>query len=174
MNRLFALVLLVLALVPIAPAGSPPRRTEALRLGVFDSRAVAVAYARSETHAQWMQQLLERKRAAAERGDAEEVAAAEAEGARQQRRFHLQAFSVVPIDDLLVHLEQHLPVVAEQAHVDAVVNRWSVAHHRPGVELVDVTEALIAPFRPDEKTLAIVRDLAAKRPLDFEEADHAD
>jgi hypothetical protein len=167
--------LLALTLVSIAPGWPPPAaRAEALRLGVFDSRAVAVAYARSEIHARSMQELIERKRAAEERGDRKEVAAVEAEGARRQRRFHLQGFSVVAVDDILVHLEQHLPAVAEQAGVDAIVNRWTVAHQRPEVELVDVTEALIAPFHPDEKTLAIVRDLREKRPLDFEEADNAD
>ena len=56
----------------------------------------------------------------------------------------------------------------------STLNRWTVAHHRPEVELVEVTEALIAPFQPDERTPAIVRDLMDERPLDFEEAEHAD
>jgi hypothetical protein len=175
MKKLLAIsTLLALTLVSIAPGWPPPVRKEALRLGVFDSRAVAVAYARSEIHARSMEELIGRKRAAEERGDHEEVAAVEAEGARRQRRFHLQGFSVVSIDDILVHLEQHLPAVAEQAGVDAIVNRWTVAHHRPEVQLVDVTEALIAPFQPDERTLAIVRDLRDKRPLDFAEVEHED
>jgi hypothetical protein len=175
MNKLFAIsTLSAIALVSIAAGLTAPEPGEELRLGVFDSRAVAVAYARSELHARWMKELLARKQAAVERGDAKEAAAVEAEGARHQRRFHLQGFSVVPIDDILVHLEGHLPAVAEQMEVDAIVNRWSVAHHRSGVELVDVTEALIAPFEPDDQTLSIVRDLRDREPLDFEEAEHAD
>ncbi len=163
----------VLAFVSIA-AGWTERPPAALRLGVFDSRAIAVAFARSEIHAQWMKELLARKEAAEKRGNEKEVAAVEAEGARHQRRFHLQGFSVAPIDDILVHIEKALPSIAEKAGVDAIVNRWNVVHHRPGVELVDVTEAMIAPFHPDEQTLAIVRDMKDKKPLDFEQAEHAD
>ena len=175
MNKLFAIsALSLLALLSIASVRNAPQAVETLRLGVFDSRAVAVAYAHSEIHAQWMKELMARKQAAVEKGDQGEVAAVEAEGARHQRRFHLQGFSVVPIDDILVHLEGHFPAVAEQMDVDAIVNRWSVAHHRPGVELVDVTEALIAPFKPDERTLSTVRDLRDRHPLDFEEAEHAE
>jgi len=167
-------VLVVLGLVPAFSLGWARAQQRGLRLGIFDSRAVAVAYARSEIHGKWMQELMDRKKKAEQAGDKERIAAIEAEGSQQQRRFHLQGFSVAPIDDILVHLEKGLPAVAEQAGVDAIVNRWSVVHKGAGLELVDVTEAMIAPFHPNEQTLAIIRDMKDKPPLTLDQAEQAD
>ena len=171
------LVLLTLVLLGLA---SPPSRgvrqqsARGLRLGVYDSRALAVAYVRSDLNTKRLGELEARRAKAESRGDRKEVAAIEAEGQRLQRRFHLQGFSAAPIDDILAHIRQDIPAIAETAGVDAIVNRWSLVHHRESVEIVDLTEAMVAPFHPDAQTLALIRDLKATQPLDLDQAEEED
>ena len=102
MKKLLAIAtLLALTLASIAPGWPPPVRTEALRLGVFELRAVEVAYARSEIRARWMEELIERERAA-RRGDARGSCRRRGRRRAAPAPFRGQGLSVVSIDDILL------------------------------------------------------------------------
>ena len=74
-------------------------------MGTFDSRAVAVAYVRSDAFADSMRALqadLERAKTA---GDEERVAELEAMGPAMQKRIHAQGFGTAPVDDVVARIE---------------------------------------------------------------------
>jgi len=167
--------LLLLTLAPGAQESQDSSRADGVVLGTFDSRALAVAYARSEPFETWLGDLRAKQKEAKAAGDAELVAEIEAQGEAQQHRFHLQAFCAAPVPDIVEHIEDRLPEVAKEAGLDAIVSKWEVIYQRPDVTFVDVTDDLVALFDPDEQTLATVEEMRSVEPVpqeSIEDHDH--
>jgi Skp family chaperone for outer membrane proteins len=140
-----------------------------LRVGVFDSRAVAVAYAGSEGFNQRIKRLMEEKRQAEAAGDQERVKRLEAEGKAQQAQLHQQGFGTASVANILETIKDQLPTIAREAGVDVIVSKWDVVYQTPSAELVDVTEAMLKPFHPNERVRKTVKELQQHRPLSAEE-----
>jgi hypothetical protein len=154
------------AAAPSPAAALLPGENPALRVGTYDSRAIAVAYARS-AHLQTRHADLMRRRAAAEAaGDDALKSEIEAQGGSLQLRLRLQGFSTAPVDDILDAVRDRLPDVARAAGVAAIMR--SVDFHGAEVEIVDVTDALVALFDPDADVLSIVAELRSQPPVALE------
>jgi hypothetical protein len=138
-----------------------------VRLGTYDSRAIAVAYAPS-LHNPVASKMKEHAAAKAA-GDQAKVAELEAWGAAHQRQLHRQGFALMPVDDLLAPVSHELPRVAREVGVDAIV--FGCSHAGPGVELVDVTMQLVELYAPNERTLGFVRDVLKAKPLSLDAID---
>jgi hypothetical protein len=137
---------------------------EKLRVGVFDSRALVVAYLRTPEFNQHIKQLMEERNKAKAAGDQEKVKRLEAEGKAEQELRHLQGFGGTPVNDILRHIKDKLPEIAKEAHVDLMVSKWDVAYQAPGARVVDITELMVKPFNPDARVKRIIEDLR-KQPL---------
>jgi hypothetical protein len=174
--------LLKTALILAALAGSlvigraargdgPTGESEAagLRVGTFDSRAVAVAFAGSEMFVQDLRRLMKEHKQAKAAGNQEKVKQLEAQGRARQEQAHRQGFGTAPVDEILGRIKDKLPTIAKKASVDVIVSKWSLTYSTPGARFVDVTDLIIEPFEPDEKTKRIIRELCAKPPLPREE-----
>lgn len=144
-----------------------PAAAPRVRIGTYDSRAIAIAYAPSEHNP--VAEKMKAHASAKAQGDQRQVAELEAWGAAHQRQLHRQGFGRVPVDDLLAPVAHRLPEVAKAAGVDAIV--FSCEHHSSEVELVDVTLALVALYEPSERTLEHVRSSLKTTPLSLAEID---
>jgi hypothetical protein len=160
------LALLVSAAAPVRTAVLADNDSTAVRIGTYDSRAIAIAYARSAHLAAVHTDLLQRRSEAAERGDEALVREIEARGGALQLRLRLQGFSTAPVDDLLDAVRDRLPEVAREAGVAAILR--SVDFHEPAVEVVDVTDALVRLFDPDAGVLSVVAEVRSNAPLALE------
>jgi len=136
-----------------------------VRVGVYDSRGVAIAWARSKTFQESLAPKRKEYEEAKARGDDARVAAIDAEMQAQQQQFHLQGFGTWPVHELVAHLADQLPDIAAAAGVDLIVSKWDVDWQAEGVVFVDVTERMAAPFHPDEATLKILRQLPHQAPV---------
>jgi hypothetical protein len=143
---------------------SAAEASESLRVGAFDSRAVALAYGRSEGFLASVRELKREADEAEQEGRQERLEELQAKGRALQEQLHDQVFGGGPIDDILAELEDDLPQVARDAGVDLIVT--GVLYAAPGAELVDVTLHMAAPFEPDEETLGFIRQLMEKPPVD--------
>ncbi|MBE3143427.1 MAG: hypothetical protein IMZ61_05810 [Planctomycetes bacterium] len=147
----------------------------AIVVGTFDSRAVAVAYAHSEPWKQKLQQMKKAQDEAKAAGDTKKVEELEQWGLTQQKKFHMQGFGTADVNDLLEYIRNDIPQIAKEAGVDIIVSKWDIAYQSPSAKTVDITDKLVAPFKPDEKTMAMIRDLMTKAPMSnevLEKADH--
>jgi hypothetical protein len=145
-------------------AGPAPAATAGkIRIGVYDPRAVAVAFVRGHGQDQTLKKLQEDLRDAETAGDAARAAEIKAKGERLQSLRHLQGFAGARVDDILATLTNRLPAIARDAGVSAIVLKPDFAAEN--VELVDVTDRLVAEFKPDEQTLKVIKDLRAKPPV---------
>jgi hypothetical protein len=165
------MVLVALTLMGVGTAGAQEERADAphLRVGTFDSRAVAFAYARSDMFEKWLDDLTTAAAEAEAAGDTARVRElgdqAQAEHALRSR----QVFSTFPAYDVLERIESEIPKIAAEAGVDVVVSKWEIVYQRPGVEFVDVTDLMVKLFNLDDDALTNLQQLLQQEPLPLSE-----
>jgi len=151
--------------------GAPPtaaQDAQPLRIGVFDSRAVALAYGNSDEFqriVQGMRADYDKARAANDDARAKQL---ETEGQWSQVRMHQQGFSTGPVSGLLAKVKDKLPAIAAQAGVALIVSKWEVQFMNPAVQTVDVTLPIVKLFNPSDRLLAWVAELKNQDPVPFE------
>ena len=145
-------------------AAEPTAPDKKLRIGTYDNRAIAVAFAPSKYNpvAEKMKEM-EKAKAAGDEAKQQEL---KVWGEAQQRKLHRQGFGRAPVDDLLAAVKDKLPEAAHRAGVAAIV--WQCDYAGDNVEIVDVTDELVRLFEPSERVLKIVKDLKGKPPLDLD------
>ena len=127
-----------------------PARSQAsarLRIGTFDSRAVAIAYANSPQTAQEFKRL----------------------GPSGQHLLHQQAFSNGSIINIVPKFKAKLPEIAARHGVVLIVSRWEVPYADAAVETVDVTADIVALFAPTEKVRKWIAQLDRVQPVPLQE-----
>lgn len=154
-----------------AEGSAPGAETPGLRVGTFDSRAVTVAFAASKQFDRELRQMRETLEKAKKEGDTREVARLEAEGGQRQKQFHRQGFGTAPVDDMLEHIRDQLPEIARRAGVDVIVSKWAITYSVSAAQFVDVTDLIVEPFEPSERTKRIIQGLRAQPPLPAEEVE---
>lgn len=149
--------------VAFAPHQQEPTK---VRLGVYDSRGVAIAWAGSEyANFNEMRQAYEKAKAA---GDTAEQKRLENEGQMQQRLLHFQGFGRYPVDQYLTAIDEKLPQLLKDRDLVAIV--WTPNAKADNVELVDVTVDLMKLLGMDEaKAKAMAGEASKRKPLEFAE-----
>lgn len=164
--------LFTLAACAAPPAAPPP--DSGPRIGVYDSRAIAIAFVGSEVYNATDGKRLVEMKAAHDRakaaGDHERMAELEAWGKARQALLHRQSFSTAPVDDILTHIADQLPQIKRQAGVARIVSKWNAetlqkyqSEHR-----VDVTMRLVEAFRPIVRQKKSAMDIQRHEPVPLE------
>jgi hypothetical protein len=147
----------------------PPKKL--LRVGVFDSRAVAIAFGGLEQFHKELEAKKAELNKAKEQGDANKVKELEKWGNEHQARLHKQGFGTAPVHDLLEYIKDDMPKIAKQAGVDVIVSKWEIAYQEPSVEMVDITDLIVKPFNPGEKQLKWIEQMKDIKPTPEDELD---
>jgi Skp family chaperone for outer membrane proteins len=153
-------------------AEDPNTKTEKakLRVGTFDSRAIAIAYVDTDDFKQALTKMKEEHKKAKAEGDEKKAKELEAKGEAQQQLLHTQGFSTASVGEYLEHVKDKIPAVAKQVGVDVIVSKWDMVYQSPDAEFVDVTDQLVKLFNPNEKMLKIGEELRKHPPISLEEA----
>ena len=144
-------------------------QTNKLRIGVYDSRAVAVAYANSTEFRDSLRAVQADYQKAKAAKDETRTKAIEGRMKLQQRRLHEQGFSTGSVAGIMAKIKDALPGVAQKAGVQVIASKWELNYQSPGVEAVDVTDELVALFRVSDKGREWAKGVSAKPPLPMEE-----
>jgi hypothetical protein len=169
-NLYTAMFLSAILLLPgIRAHAAEPARGPALRIGVFDSRAVAIAYARTPATGARFQKLREDLMKAKAANDTARIKELEQQGQWSQVRLHQQGFSTVGVGAVLATVADQLPGVARDAGVALLVSKWELPYLGKDVETVDVTLPLVKLFKPDEQTLKMIPEIMKAKPVPFDE-----
>lgn len=156
--------------------GSGPRGAEAahpttgvapsgVRIGVFDSRAVAIAYYRSEAFRKRLGDLRAQRDQSQAKGDEKAVARWEETGRKLQESMHQHGFGPESDPEVMARLKPSMPLIAKEAQVALIVSKWDLPFVQDEVERVDVTRALVKVFEPDESTLRTITEIQKKAPI---------
>lgn len=132
-----------------------------VRIGTYDNRAIAVAFAASKHNP--VQSKMEEYKAAKDAGDDAKVAELETWGKDFQRKLHFQGFGHVPVDDLLAPVADQLAGVASANNLSAIVMDCDFS--ADGVEVLDVTDKIVALYEPSERTLKQIASLKNVEPI---------
>jgi len=168
---MFVVAALILGVSGMASAAedTAPATEKKVRVGVFDSRAIAVAYAQSksgqERFQQEFRQLKKELDKAEASGDKEKAESIKAAGKAGQERLHLQGFGTASVREYLDLMKDKIPPVAKETGVDLIVSKWEVTYQGSGVEIVDITDELVNVFEPNERVLKIVQELRKTQPV---------
>ena len=138
------------------------------RIGIYDSRAVALAYWRTENRLNAYHDSLTDRISEAETQENEKLTEElDAELWGHRKLLHKQVFGNKSIDDILAKIEDELAEVAEDANVDVLVSKWDkkTLKRYKYAELIDVTDLITAQFKPDEKILKTIEQLKKKKPI---------
>ncbi len=141
-----------------------------LRVGVYDSRAVAYAHFWSEPYQGKLKEQIGAARAAKQAGDT--ALSKELAGTLRQTQdqLHRQVFSTAPADEALAAIRERIPEIKKQAGVTVLVSKWDAPALAPypNAEKVDLTGQLVREFKPAEKQLKVIADLQKQKPLPLE------
>jgi hypothetical protein len=142
--------------------------TPVLRIGTYESRAIAIAFAHSdllrEQHRGMMAELEQAKAA----NDEKRVAELQSRGKALQHLLHLQGFSTGSVTNIMDRIKDAIPAVAKDAGVLIIVSKWEVLYRDPSIEYVDVTMPLAMKFNPSPRCLKLMEELPKHEPISLD------
>ncbi|OHB44867.1 MAG: hypothetical protein A2178_02525 [Planctomycetes bacterium GWC2_49_10] len=139
------------------------------RIGIYDSRSIAIAYVGSDLRSNIVSQKMAEMKKAEDDNDIAKVSELKKWGAAQQQKLHLQGFGKAPVDDILVKIKDKLPAIAAETNVCMIISKWQIDYKTDSVELVDVTDAMVKLFNPNEKALKSIEQMKKIEPSSEEE-----
>ena len=161
----FALAAAVFSVFQPTTTARADEPTKTVRIGVFDSRCIAVAYANSAHMAKKFDALKKRLDEAVVAKDEAKQNEIKAEGAAGQEKMHLQGFGTASVAELLADVKDKIPALAKEKGVNIIVSKWDITYQTPGSETVDVTDDLVQLFQPQENALKSIAELKKHPPI---------
>lgn len=143
------------------------------RIGVYDSRSIAVAFAGSPVFGKQLQQLRAEGEKAKEAGEPDKLAKLKADGNARQEKMHKQGFSTAPVDDLLLYVTNALPEIRKGVGVTIIISKWDEVglKKHAGAEKVDVTMKLVDAFQPNERSRKSAMEIQKHKPIPIEQTE---
>ncbi|MFT3787051.1 MAG: hypothetical protein QM770_12940 [Tepidisphaeraceae bacterium] len=148
-----------------APVAPTTAQSDKIRIGTYDNRAVALAYARKDGMGK-IKALFDRAKQAEKAGDTKLLERLRQAGDRRQWMSHRQVFGRESVREYLVDHQRDLEGVAKVAGVTMIV--WEPDYFDKNVyEIVDVTDAVVDIFQPDDNTKKTIAELLRHEPADI-------
>ena len=138
--------------------------SHSVRVGTFDSRAVAIVYYQSEEQRQYRQDLSKEYSDAEASGDGWRIMQLDAFFPALQHRMHQQGFSTGSVREIMQKLGAELPRVAEEEGVLIIVSEWELPYWSEAVELVDLTPQIVALIDPSDRALRVADEVVNASP----------
>lgn len=175
MTRYLILGLVIVGLLIAQGVNSTEKQSEKsnvekLKIGTYDSRAIAIAWA-SSSHNPVSEKMKEYE-AAKQAKDQAKIKELEAWGPNHQKQLHFQGFGRVPVDELLIAVEDKVKAYLVANDLVAITMACDQVSDR--VEIVDVTMDLVQLFAPSERTLESVKQVMQREPLTLVELSKLD
>jgi hypothetical protein len=150
----------------LAFAQTPANR---MRVGVYDSRAVAVAYANSTESREAMKPVETEHQKAKAAQDQKKMKELASRMKLRQLRMHEQGFSTGSVAGIMETVKGQLPDVAKKLGVAVIVSKWELNFQSAEVEVVDVTDELVALFHVTDKGKEWAKGVKSRPPVPLEE-----
>ena len=144
---------------------SKPNDLPKVTVGVFDSRAVAIAFAHSEFQSKIFEAKKKQMDEAVAADDKKKIEELENWAKAQQEKLHYQGFGTASVDEYIEHIKDDIPKIAKQIGVDIIISKWDIVYKSPDTKFVDITSEIVKPFKPSEKTLKTIDGLSSHEPI---------
>jgi len=175
LSKWFVVLSTVVLGISGCPNASAQVQTNKFRVGVYDSRAVAVAYGNSTEFKEALKPIEAEYKKAKEAKDEKRLKEIDGQMQLQQRRAYEQGFSTGSVAPIMAKVKDRLPDVAKQAGVQIIVSKWELSHQAPDIEIVDVTDKIVALFHVNERGLKWCKEIQNTKPIPLDQiSDHMD
>jgi len=135
------------------------------RVGVFDSRAVALARFHCPDIENPAKELHREMKIAQENGDEETIAKLKRLGPLHQAHLHDLVFGSGSVNAYFEELQNSFTAIAEEENLDLIVSKWETAYLGEDVIQVDITEKLLEFYHPDEKVQHMLEGMKGVAPI---------
>jgi hypothetical protein len=139
----------------------------AKRIGIYDSRSVAVAFAGNDEHEARTAAELTALETAKASGDPLAIREAEDRVWESRIRLHRQAFGTMSVSDILDLYPDAVTSLKDDLKLSALISRWDkqcLAAY-DGAEQIDVTEHLIDMLKPNDRQRQSAIGIQKHKPL---------
>ena len=145
-----------------ATYGEKPDSHPKLRIGTYKSFVLALAYYKSDVFGKQMADLGAQTEQAKADGKAKLLKQLKAKSKSLQQQMQSQLFGRAPVDNILAHMKDALPKIAQDSGVGAIAGK--VTYYSPDVELLDITDALVQQLNPSDETLEAIKYMMKHHP----------
>jgi hypothetical protein len=163
MNKALSIIFFV---VLMFPGISNAQQSQKLRIGIFDSRAIAIVYGRSDVFRNQIKSMRAELQAAKENRDSVKIKILNQKGRLQQRIMHDRGFGTGSVTSILEIVKDSIPQIARNFILSAIVSKWELLAPGNEIETVDITIPLAKLFNPDEKTLDMIKEINKSKPIE--------
>ncbi len=136
-----------------------------LRVGVYDSRAIAIACFNSNTYKDPMVELRNKMKNARDANDAKAIADIEREAVLRQGMGHEKGFGTGSVMTEIEIIKKELNELAKKEKLDLVLSKWELAFTGDNVLIIDITDKIARLFKPNEKVLGWLEELKKQNPV---------
>ena len=138
-----------------------------LRIGVFDSRAVAIAFYNSKfsSNQQIFTTLDSQMEEAKEKDDKEAIAKIEREATLRQAMMHQQGFGDGSVNNITGTIKDKMDQLAKNENLAAIVSKWELVFSGTDIELVDITVKVVDFFEPNERMKEMTKEVMLSEPI---------
>ena len=136
------------------------------KIGIFDSRGVAIAYYQSGYHQQDMNKLLNEYNLAKEQGDTVQAKKLSDRVAFLQMIAHDKGFGKGTVNNILDRFTKELDELAKKENLSCIVSKWEVYSGDIDLTFVDITEKVVSIINSNEKVKKFLEDLKKNPPIE--------
>jgi hypothetical protein len=146
---------------------SPLEDGKAEKVGVYDSRSIAISFAGSEKFQEILKPLIAEFNEAKAAGDTKKMEQLKAHGRGGQAKMHRQGFGTESVEDILALYPDEVQKIKQSHQLSALVSKWDSATLKkyPKAKQIDLTKELIEITKPSERQRRAAIDIQRHEPL---------
>jgi len=164
-RNIFSVIILAVFVLSIMTWTSNSVAQTKLRIGIFDSRSIAIVYANSKFFKNPYPEITARMKAAKEKKDDKEIAKIEYEARLHQAILHDQGFGKGSVNGITDLYKDKIAAIAKAENLSAVVSKWELINNNSNVELVDITNNIVDLFEPSDKIKEVIKEVPQHEPV---------
>ena len=167
----FALLALTLSILtactPNSKSNSTPEQLSPQTVGIYDSRAIAIAYAGSPKHEQLLKSKREQLKKAEATGNQQKVEQAKQKFRQMQKQLHFQGFGTASVQNILDQYPQKLQALKTQLNLTHIISKWDTTtlDQYPNAKQVNITIPLIDILNPKPKQRKYAIQILNQKPI---------
>ena len=138
---------------------------EKIKIGVYDSRAIAICYFRSTEFSKEMRSLMEQRKEALKDSDSVKAKELEEKGILLQRIAHDKGFGTGSVAEILEKYKVEIEKLAKENNLVVVLSKWELNYSDPNIELVDITLQMMDLFGADDNLKKMYKQMKEMDPV---------
>jgi hypothetical protein len=148
-------------------SGQQDKKT--VKIGVYDSRIIVMAYSRSDFFIEHQRKLALQSDSTVKTKDTLKMKEFANKAISYQHLLHQMVFSSGSAKDIVMLIMDKLPELAKQEGLVLIVSKFEINYMDPSVEIVDLTKQLVKLFNPKQNIDKMCDEIEKIDPIPIEE-----